>query len=42
MFDLDFWLTFIVAVPAAIGRALAGDKAVGWALARYRSRRSRG
>jgi hypothetical protein len=34
MLDLDFVLTLIVAVPAAIGGALMGDRLVGWALAR--------
>jgi hypothetical protein len=32
--DLDLVLTFIVAVPAAIGGALMGDRLVGWVLAR--------
>jgi hypothetical protein len=31
--DLDFLLTLIVAVPAAIGGALLGDRVVGWLLA---------
>jgi hypothetical protein len=30
--DLDLLLTFIVAVPAAIGGALLGDRVVGWVL----------
>jgi hypothetical protein len=36
MLDLDFvlTLTLIVAVPAAIGGALMGDRLVGWVLAR--------
>jgi hypothetical protein len=32
--DLDSVLTLIVAIPAAIGGALIGDRLVGWALAR--------
>jgi hypothetical protein len=32
--DLDFVLTLIVAIPAAIGGALIGDRLVGWVLAR--------
>lgn len=31
--DLDFLLTLIVAIPAAIGGALLGDRVVGWLLA---------
>jgi hypothetical protein len=30
--DLDLVLTFIAAVPAAIGGALLGDRVVGWVL----------
>ena len=34
MLDLNFWLTLAVAIPAAVGGALAGDRVVGWLLAR--------
>jgi hypothetical protein len=34
--DLDFWLMLIAGLPAGIGGALLGDRAVGWALARLR------
>jgi hypothetical protein len=30
--DLDLLLTFIAAVPAAVGGALIGDRVVGWVL----------
>lgn len=30
---IEFWLTFLVALPAAIGGALAGDRLIGWMLA---------
>ena len=30
VFDLSFWLMFIAAVPAGVGGALLGAKAVDW------------
>jgi hypothetical protein len=30
--DLDLLLTFLVALPAAIGGALLGDRIMGWLL----------
>jgi hypothetical protein len=30
--DLNFVLTLVVAIPAAIGGALLGDRVVGWLL----------
>jgi len=38
--DLNFWLTLIAGVPAGVGGALLGDRAVGWYLARYHARGS--
>jgi hypothetical protein len=30
LLDLNFWLSFAVAVPAAVGGALIGERVVGW------------
>lgn len=30
MFDLEFWLTFVAAVPAGYGGALLGARVVDW------------
>ena len=38
MLDLVFWLMFLAALPAGIGGALAGDRAVAWVLARSAGR----